>query len=345
MYKNFACLFILNFILSSMMAQIPTDSLIGYWPFNGNANDESESENHGTVDGATLTFDRFGNPNTAYNFDGVSNIIEVSNVSEFDFSANRQFSVSFYVKNLNINNYGCFISKWGPSGDSDDEWQFFSDSEGYSSMIVNSSINSGSPNSEIGGTLNENNWYHIVGIWDGTNSTISLYVNGVLINSLNSVEPSTIHNSQPLRIGGNCYSDGFTNADIDDIRIYRGILTPAEIKALSLEGVCFQSIAVTDTLIINTSLTGFNPITYENSIKIYPNPSNEFIIIDNGDIDNLIGYSINITNSVGQSVFQSNIDQQQFYISISSWQGTGIYFIYIIDEQGNIVDIKKIVLQ
>tara|TARA_B100000902_G_C26670287_1_gene602721 strand:- start:79 stop:306 length:228 start_codon:yes stop_codon:yes gene_type:complete len=50
---------------------VPTNGLVGYWPFNGNANDESVNTNNGTVNGATLTTDRFGNANSAYDFDGV----------------------------------------------------------------------------------------------------------------------------------------------------------------------------------------------------------------------------------------------------------------------------------
>jgi hypothetical protein len=40
-------------------AQIQTDGLVGYWPFNGNANDESGNEHNGTVNGAIMTVDRF----------------------------------------------------------------------------------------------------------------------------------------------------------------------------------------------------------------------------------------------------------------------------------------------
>jgi len=46
------------------------DGLVAYYPFNGNANDESGNGNNGTVYGATLTTDRFGNTNKAYSFDG-----------------------------------------------------------------------------------------------------------------------------------------------------------------------------------------------------------------------------------------------------------------------------------
>lgn len=104
-------------------------------------------------------------------------------------------------------------------------------------------------------------------------------------------------------------------------------------------------ISVTDTLIINTILTGINPPNNLNIFKVFPNPANDHITIDNGNIANLTGYQIKITNSLSQQVFQSNITQQQFYVDLTTWTGNGIYFLYIIDGQGNTIDIKKIVLQ
>jgi hypothetical protein len=37
--------------------------LVAYYPFNGNANDQSGNGNHGIVNGAALGADRNGNPN------------------------------------------------------------------------------------------------------------------------------------------------------------------------------------------------------------------------------------------------------------------------------------------
>jgi hypothetical protein len=54
-----------------------TSGLVGFWPFCGNANDASGNGNNGTVNGATLTTDRFGNTNSAYSFDGVNDFIEM----------------------------------------------------------------------------------------------------------------------------------------------------------------------------------------------------------------------------------------------------------------------------
>jgi hypothetical protein len=52
-----------------------TNGLVAYYPFNGNANDATGNGNNGTVVGATLATDRFGNPNSAYSFDGASDYI------------------------------------------------------------------------------------------------------------------------------------------------------------------------------------------------------------------------------------------------------------------------------
>jgi hypothetical protein len=98
-------------------------------------------------------------------------------------------------------------------------------------------------------------------------------------------------------------------------------------------------------LFINTNITGFNPVTYENSIRIWPNPTNDHITIDAGDLNVMNGYSIRITNSLGQQMFQSAINQQQFYLDLSTWTGNGMYFVNIIDPSGNIIDVKKIVLR
>jgi hypothetical protein len=52
---------------------VPTNGLVGWWPFNGNANDLSGNGNNGVVNGATLTTDRFGYANKAYDFNSNNN--------------------------------------------------------------------------------------------------------------------------------------------------------------------------------------------------------------------------------------------------------------------------------
>ena len=50
--------------------------LVAYYPFNGNANDESGNGNDGIVNGSTLTSDRNGDDNAAYEFDGLNGYID-----------------------------------------------------------------------------------------------------------------------------------------------------------------------------------------------------------------------------------------------------------------------------
>jgi hypothetical protein len=101
---------------------------------------------------------------------------------------------------------------------------------------------------------------------------------------------------------------------------------------------------VTDTLIINTTLSLPAP-NNENTILIYPNPASDHITIDNGNFTAMAGYSIKIENNAGQQVFQSAINQAQFYVDLSTWTGNGLYFVHLIDPQNNTVTVRKIVLQ
>ena len=69
--------------------------LVAYYPFNGNANDESGNGNNGTVYGASLTKDRWGNPNAAYEFDGNSNYIIIH--SSAKPIGDNSFTLSLWV--------------------------------------------------------------------------------------------------------------------------------------------------------------------------------------------------------------------------------------------------------
>ena len=91
---------LLTLICSSAHAQLPSylpaDGLVGWWPFNGNANDESGNGNDGVVNGATLAEDRLGNSSKAYSFDGVNDFIGMdgSNLSSTSFSLSGWFYTS-----------------------------------------------------------------------------------------------------------------------------------------------------------------------------------------------------------------------------------------------------------
>ncbi len=104
-------------------------------------------------------------------------------------------------------------------------------------------------------------------------------------------------------------------------------------------------VSVKDTLIIDAVLTGINPPHNLNAIKIYPNPARDHITINYGNYSIMNGYNLKITNSGGQQMFITPINQQESFLNLSDWSGNGIYFVYIIDNKNNIIETRKIVLQ
>ena len=82
---------------------VPSNGLVGWWPFNGNANDESGNGNNGTVNGATLTADRFGVADKAYSFDGVDDYIQAPN---YALSGSITFTCWVNMSSYNLNAMG-----------------------------------------------------------------------------------------------------------------------------------------------------------------------------------------------------------------------------------------------
>jgi len=101
-------------------------------------------------------------------------------------------------------------------------------------------------------------------------------------------------------------------------------------------------VSVSDTLIIEIA-TGLPAPGDWNTIKIYPNPSNSIIIVDNGNYVLLSGFKIEILNNLGQQMFFSDINSQILSIDITLWS-TGLYFINFIEPGGQVVENRKLIL-
>lgn len=123
---------------------------------------------------------------------------------------------------------------------------------------------------------------------------------------------------------------------IDTVKVYDTITTH-----INVYDTLYTT--VTDTLLIKATLS-VNPSVI-NSIQIFPNPAKDHIIINNGNYTGMAGYTIEIKNSTGQQVFFSQINQQQFNIDLNSWTGTGIYYVTLKNSLGNIITIRKILIQ
>jgi hypothetical protein len=154
-------------------------------------------------------------------------------------------------------------------------------------------------------------------------------------------------NPQQAGLGATSINYSYTNASNCS-----GSASTSTIVYDTLGTVCTSTVTVydtiyttvTDTLIINTTLS-LAPPNDQNTILIYPNPASDHITIDNGNYAAMAGYSIVIENNAGQQVFQSAINQAQFYVDLSSWTGNGLYFVHLFDPSGATVTVRKIVLQ
>jgi len=209
------------------------DGLVAYYPFNGNANDESGNKNHGIVHGATLTEDRFGKKNSAYYFDGKASIVIHDNIS---IKPNSSFTLCAWVKieNNNVNNYLRILSKHGEVtdlGGSHGSYQLLTgkpDERGkfYTTIKTDSKYYSTHPRS----TITLNNWHFVASTWDGTK--IITYVDG--INESEDFANGKIqYDSNPLYIGRDgYYNNAFFKGKIDDVRIYNRSLNYDEITYL-----------------------------------------------------------------------------------------------------------------
>ena len=143
------------------------------------------------------------------------------------------------------------------------------------------------------------------------------------------------NHNQPFRViatSGNC-------VDTSDV----ALLNLADTCITTINDTVTTYISVTDTLIINTTL-GLNQ-NQSNTIKIYPNPAKDQLIIDNGNYGSMTGYTLTIKTSGGQQVFSSALTQAQFILDLSTWNGNGLYFVHLLDAQGNTVTIRKIILE
>ena len=73
------------------------NGLVGYWPFCGNANDESGNGNDGAVNGASLTTDRFGNSNSAYD---LTVFLIIFHVDIFCLDNKTELTFSVWLKGI-----------------------------------------------------------------------------------------------------------------------------------------------------------------------------------------------------------------------------------------------------
>ena len=202
---------------------VPTNGLVGWWPFNGNANDESGNGNNGTVNGAALTTDRYNNLNNAYSFNGTTDYIKVAN----SILPNTPSSCSFSFWFNSSDNDACFLSDRA-AGINYAKYQIMISSNKVSSNSYSSGCNS----NPVQSNYDYNVWNHVVVVKDNTQSSEYLYLNGVLIATVNTLCYWSSLNSTNIGRRGGSSNDAYYSGKIDDIGIWNRALTQQEITNL-----------------------------------------------------------------------------------------------------------------
>ncbi len=201
------------------------NGLVACYPFAGNANDGSGNNNHGTVQGATLTTDRFGQTNQAYRFDGSNDYIRVADSESLDIT--EEISL---VAWMNFETGGTFSPRILHKQRAYELYTFGTDS----SRPVNFGLNVSSGVTQItlnsASTFDQGEWVFLVATYDGAKT--KLYGNGILLAE-EDFSTSIVNSNSPLEIGRNGFNglDDFKGV-IDDIRIYSRALTEDEILEL-----------------------------------------------------------------------------------------------------------------
>ncbi len=226
----------MRFVLSMLMlvlamavnAQIPSNGLVAWYPFNGNANDESGNGNDGVVNGATLATGRQGNISSSYDFD-FGHYIDCGSLPSLGENPSN-FSISVWLNAGNIVSSDYYVvgtkrhiengmTDWVTVGVGQNKfWMRFDDS-GY--MESNDLF---SVSDALNGT-----WSHVVYIRE--DNVISVYVNGVIEGTAidNHILTGSTYN---FFLGGHLAWNKFFLGKMDDVAIYNRVLNSSEIQQL-----------------------------------------------------------------------------------------------------------------
>lgn len=159
-------------------------------------------------------------------------------------------------------------------------------------------------------------------------SNAAKYV-GANSKSLTVKSVSLRNHNQPFRV------IAFTNVCIDT----------SNIAKININDSCiaFKSVKVTDTLLVRFSVK-VNTLDKAQLVKVYPNPAQNILTINNGNYTDFAGYTVNIYNSIGSVVYTQAINQQVYTIDLKTWATLGVYRLELVDKTGAKIAVKSIIL-
>ncbi|MES2513849.1 MAG: LamG-like jellyroll fold domain-containing protein [Bacteroidota bacterium] len=238
-------------------AQVPTNSLAAYYPFNNNTLDYVGGRDGVSAGVAQYGTDRWGAANACYDVFDNTNYINLP----ADYWIHGDYSVSAWVmakqtmpfprlydfsNGYTVNNAAGHIAHSG-SGN-------VGPAMGYSNGSFESSCFSQN-------AISLNDWHHLVYISNGYQ--LLIYVDGVLdVSATGNFMPENIYRTQNKIGGSNAPLNDATNAYIDDFRLYDRAITPEEVTQLFEEPENPNPVSVAENEVIIGNLIVFpNPAT------------------------------------------------------------------------------------
>ena len=198
-----------------------TAGLLAHWSFDDGAGTVA-SDTTGNFDGTLIGDPSWasGYVNTALDFDGVGDMVEVPTAPALETPA--QLTLAAWVKSPSAGAWQSIIDKRDGGYDG---YDLFLSDQGRAFMRINSETIVGSA------VLTDDTWYHVAATYDG--SEFVLYVDGVVETS-KVVGAINIDTVAPLRIGGHFGGTSFfLTGSIDEPRVYDRALDAAEIADLA----------------------------------------------------------------------------------------------------------------
>lgn len=195
------------------------NGLVGYWAFDGNANDRSRNANNGTTHGVTVTTDRMGTADSAYFFNGT--YVGIADSSSLDVT---NMTLAFWFRLDSSATARELVNKMGAEGTR--SLSFGSEIAGSDSKIRFRICSDGSlgtltdcPSKTV---ITNGTWYHFAGTYDG--SQMRVYINGALENSV-SKSGAIFNSAEEVKVGRYGYYSGWVfHGAIDQVIIWdRGL--------------------------------------------------------------------------------------------------------------------------
>lgn len=225
-------------------ARATTDGLVGWWKLDdasGQFKDSSDYGNNGTPSGG-VSYATSGIIGAAAGFDGSSGYIDVGNPAELQITGDITIAAWVRFNSFNAGAEDDHIAVKFDGVNTNRSFALKATEDCGPTTIALNIIENAVPDSaqRCGATtLSTGQYYHVTGVYNATNQTIDVYLNGVLDDGTlvtSPAVPASIHNSTAnFTIGAR--SDGanaFLDGNVDDVRVYNRALSAAEVRNLYL---------------------------------------------------------------------------------------------------------------